>query len=101
MLSRSPASRPSKFEEHNKTKRPTTPTPITSTDCDALKKLIRKSPTSPKGHPLLRITTLLKDKLGFARLIDALSANYIGKEIELILGMEATGSSSVRPWLTA
>lgn len=62
------------------------------TDCDALKKLIREIPDFPKkGILFYDITTLLKDKLGFARLIDGLSANYIGKEIDLVLGMEARG----------
>jgi adenine phosphoribosyltransferase len=61
-------------------------------DCTELKKLIREVPDFPKkGILFYDITTLLKDKLGFARLIDALSANYIGKEIDLILGMEARG----------
>jgi adenine phosphoribosyltransferase len=69
-----------------------TTTAITTADCDALKKLIREVPDFPKkGILFYDITTLLKDKLGFARLIDALSANYIGKEIDLILGMEARG----------
>jgi adenine phosphoribosyltransferase len=67
----------------------TTPT---ATDCAELKKLIREVPDFPKkGILFYDITTLLKDKLGFARLIDALSAHYIGKEIDLILGMEARG----------
>jgi adenine phosphoribosyltransferase len=61
-------------------------------DCESLKKLIREVPDFPKqGILFYDITTLLKDKLGFARLIDALSANYIGKEIDLVLGMEARG----------
>src|SRR5450755_4564165 len=61
-------------------------------NCDELKKLIREVPDFPKkGILFYDITTLLKDKLGFARLIDALSANYIGKEIDLVLGMEARG----------
>jgi adenine phosphoribosyltransferase len=65
------------------------PKPI---DCDNLKALIREVPDFPKkGILFYDITTLLKDKLGFARLIDALSENYIGKEIDLILGMEARG----------
>ncbi|HUM03956.1 MAG TPA: adenine phosphoribosyltransferase [Terriglobales bacterium] len=60
--------------------------------CDALKKLIREVPDFPKrGILFYDITTLLKDKLGFATLIDALSENYIGKEIDLVLGMEARG----------
>ncbi len=64
----------------------------TLVDCDALKKLIREVPDFPKkGILFYDITTLLKDRLGFARLIDALSANYIGKEIDLVLGMEARG----------
>ena len=67
----------------------TAPTP---TDCTELKKLIREVPDFPKkGILFYDITTLLKDKLGFARLIDALSANYIGKEIDLVLGIEARG----------
>jgi len=65
---------------------------ITNVDREALKKLIRQVPDFPhKGILFYDITTLLKDKLGFARLIDALSANYIGKKIDLILGIEARG----------
>jgi adenine phosphoribosyltransferase len=61
-------------------------------DHAALKRLIREVPDFPKkGILFYDITTLLKDKLGFARLIDALSENYIGKEIDLVLGMEARG----------
>jgi adenine phosphoribosyltransferase len=61
-------------------------------DCVELKKLIREIPDFPKkGILFYDITTLLKDRTGFARLIDALSENYIGKEIDLVLGMEARG----------
>src|SRR5271166_6528872 len=61
-------------------------------DCARLKKLIREVPDFPKqGILFYDITTLLKDKRGFARLIDALSENYIGKEIDLVLSMEARG----------
>jgi len=61
-------------------------------DCGELKKLIREIPDFPKkGILFYDITTLLKDRTGFARLIDALSENYIGKEIDLVLGMEARG----------
>src|SRR5271155_3688843 len=68
------------------------PMPTNPVDCDGLKKLIREVPDFPKNGILFYdITTLLKDKLGFARLIDALSENYIGKEIDLVLGMEARG----------
>ena len=64
----------------------------TALDCAELKKLIREVSDFPKKGILFDdITTLLKDKLGFARLIDALSENYIGKEIDLVLGIEARG----------
>jgi len=61
-------------------------------DCNALKKLIREVPDFPKkGILFYDITTLLKNKVGFATLIDALSERYIKKEIDLVLGMEARG----------
>jgi adenine phosphoribosyltransferase len=61
-------------------------------DSEGLKKLIREVPDFPKkGILFYDITTLLKDKVGFATLIDALSERYIGKEIDLVLGMEARG----------
>jgi len=63
-----------------------------SVNCDPLKKLIREIPDFPKkGILFYDITTLLKDKLGFATLIDALSEHYISKEVDLVLGMEARG----------
>ena len=63
-----------------------------SANYDGLKKLIREVPDFPKkGILFYDITTLLKDKLGFATLIDALSENYIGKEIDVVVGMEARG----------
>jgi adenine phosphoribosyltransferase len=61
-------------------------------NCDALKQLIREVPDFPKkGILFYDITTLLKDKRGFATLIDALSEHYINKDIDLVLGMEARG----------
>src|SRR5437588_8182357 len=60
--------------------------------CEHLKQLIREVPDFPKpGILFYDITTLLKDKLGFATLIDALSEHYMGKNIDLVLGMEARG----------
>jgi len=44
-----------------------------------------------KGILFYDITTLLRDKTGFAQLIDLFSEHYIGKNIDLILGMEARG----------
>jgi adenine phosphoribosyltransferase len=59
---------------------------------DELKKLIREVPDFPKkGILFYDITTLLRDKTGFAQLIDLFSEHYIGKNIDLILGMEARG----------
>lgn len=59
---------------------------------DALKTLVRTVPDYPKpGILFYDITTLLKDRKGFAALIDALAAHYIGKDIDLVLGIEARG----------
>jgi adenine phosphoribosyltransferase len=61
-------------------------------DCTPLKKLIREVPDFPiPGILFYDITTLLKDKVGFATLIDALSERFVGKGIDLVLGMEARG----------
>jgi len=61
-------------------------------DCDDLKKLIREVPDFPKpGILFYDITTLLKDRLGFARLIDALTEQYINCDVDLVLGIEARG----------
>ena len=61
-------------------------------DCEALKKLIREVPDFPKkGILFYDITTLLKDKLGLATLIDALAEHYLKADIDLVLGMEARG----------
>src|SRR5437660_5681070 len=66
--------------------------PKTGVNCEPLKKLIREIPDFPKpGILFYDITTLLKDKLGFATLIDALSEHYLNAEIDLVLGMEARG----------
>ncbi len=66
--------------------------PKAATDCSSLKKLIREVPDFPiPGILFYDITTLLKDKKGFATLIDALSEHYIDKEVDLVLGMEARG----------
>jgi len=62
------------------------------TSCEHLKKLIREVPDFPKkGILFYDITTLLKDSAGLATLIDALAEHYIGKKVDLVLGMEARG----------
>ncbi len=61
-------------------------------NCEPLKKLIRTVPDFPKpGILFYDITTLLKDKAGFAHMIDAFAAHYIGKNIDIVLGTEARG----------
>jgi adenine phosphoribosyltransferase len=64
----------------------------TDRDCEPLKKLIREVPDFPKkGILFYDITTLLKDKIGLATLIDALAEHYITSGVDLVLGMEARG----------
>jgi adenine phosphoribosyltransferase len=61
-------------------------------NADHLKKLIREVPDFPKkGILFYDITTLLKDKAGFATLVDLLSEQFIGHSVDLVLGMEARG----------
>ena len=66
--------------------------PVPPINCEPLKQLIRNVPDFPKpGILFYDITTLLKDKAGFALLIDDLAAYYIGKRIDLVVGIEARG----------
>jgi adenine phosphoribosyltransferase len=66
--------------------------PKAALNCEHLKTLVREVPDFPKpGILFYDITTLLKDKLGFATLIDALSEHYIARDIDLVLGIEARG----------
>src|SRR5437868_13247219 len=61
-------------------------------NCESLKKLIREVPDFPKkGILFYDITTLLKDKVGFAQLIDGLSEHYLAKKVDTVLGIEARG----------
>ncbi len=61
-------------------------------NCEPLKTLIRTVPDFPKpGILFYDITTVLKDKAGFATLIDAFAQYYIGKEVDLVLAIEARG----------
>jgi adenine phosphoribosyltransferase len=61
-------------------------------DCEHLKALIREVPDFPKkGILFYDITTLLKDKVGFATLIDALSEHYLNSQIDAVLAIEARG----------
>jgi adenine phosphoribosyltransferase len=61
-------------------------------NCDHLKQLIREVPDFPKkGILFYDITTLLKDKVGFATLIDALSEHYLNEKVDTVLAIEARG----------
>jgi adenine phosphoribosyltransferase len=61
-------------------------------NCDQLKQLIREVPDFPKkGILFYDITTLLKDKVGFATLIDLFSEHYLPLDVDLVLGIEARG----------
>src|SRR5208283_3450655 len=65
---------------------------VTAAECDALKKLIREVPDFPKkGILFYDITTLLKDRVGYATLIDRLSEHYLDQKIDIVIGMEARG----------
>src|SRR5690348_6382241 len=59
---------------------------------DEFKKLIREVPGFPKpGILFYDITTLLKDKTGFKKIIDALSEGIRPHQPDLVLGIEARG----------
>jgi adenine phosphoribosyltransferase len=61
-------------------------------NAEELKRLIREVPDFPKkGILFYDITTLLKDKTGFATLVDRLSEHYVNRHVDLVLGMEARG----------
>jgi adenine phosphoribosyltransferase len=63
-----------------------------SINVEALKALVRTVPDFPKpGILFYDITTLLKDKTGFARLIDAFAGHFIERKVDLVLGIEARG----------
>ena len=57
-----------------------------------LKKLIREVPDWPKkGILFYDLTTLIKDKAGLRQLIDSFADHYSGKELDLVVGIEARG----------
>jgi len=68
------------------------PEAIKPVDVEALKALVRTVPDFPKpGILFYDITTLLKDKTGMAKLIDAMAAYFIDHKVDLVLGIEARG----------
>jgi adenine phosphoribosyltransferase len=59
---------------------------------DNLKKLIREVPDFPKpGINFYDITTLLKHPEGLRLTVDALSAEFAGEKVDVVLGIEARG----------
>jgi adenine phosphoribosyltransferase len=57
-----------------------------------LKKMIREIPDYPKpGILFYDITTLIKDRAGFARVVDYMTSPYLDQNVDLVLGMEARG----------
>ena len=59
---------------------------------DDLKKLIREIPDYPKpGILFYDITTILRDKDGFRSLVDQLCDHYNGRQIDVVVGIEARG----------
>ena len=68
------------------------PEKIKPIDVEALKALVRTVPDFPKpGILFYDITTLLKDRVGLAKLIDSLGQKFIGRRVDLVLGIEARG----------
>ncbi len=66
--------------------------PQVAYNCEALKRFIREVPDFPKqGILFYDITTLLKEKVGMAKLIDALSEYYLDKQVDVVAGIEARG----------
>ena len=59
---------------------------------DDLKKLIREIPDYPKpGILFYDLTTLLKDKRGFQKLVDKLCEHYADRKVDVVVGIEARG----------
>jgi len=59
---------------------------------DALKKLIRHVPDFPKSGILFYdITTLLRDRSGFAQAVECLVVPYRDSAVDLVIGIESRG----------
>src|SRR3990172_3413106 len=59
---------------------------------DQLKSSIRDIPDFPKKGILFKdITTLCKDAAMFQRMVDLMAHRYVGKKIDLVVGIEARG----------
>lgn len=59
---------------------------------ESLKNIIRDVPDFPKKGILFKdITTLFKDPVSFQRTVDLMSHRYVGKHIDVVVGIEARG----------
>ncbi len=66
--------------------------PQAAYNCAALKRFIREVPDFPKkGILFYDITTLLKEKVGMAKLIDAFAEYFLDKDVDVVAGIEARG----------
>jgi adenine phosphoribosyltransferase len=59
---------------------------------EQLKRLIRDIPDFPKpGINFKDLTPMLRDPAGFGKAVDKLAARYLGKKIDVVVGVEARG----------
>ena len=59
---------------------------------EKLKNIIRDVPDFPKKGILFKdITTLLKDPASYQRTVDLMSHRYVGKGVDVVVGVEARG----------
>lgn len=59
---------------------------------EELRQLIREIPNFPKpGILFYDITTLLKDPKGFKCIVNRMSEEFVGRKVDIVLGMEARG----------
>src|SRR6266576_3653004 len=66
--------------------------PVSAVEVDHLKKLIREVPDFPKkGILFYDITTLLKDKAGFKKVVEYLTEKIRPFQPDVVLGIEARG----------
>src|SRR3990172_2064310 len=59
---------------------------------EGLKKIIRDVPDFPKKGIIFKdITTLCRDPISFQRMVDLMGHRYIGKDIDIVVGIEGRG----------
>jgi len=59
---------------------------------DQLKRLIRDIPDFPKAGVMFKdLTPLLRDPAGFGRAVDMVAARYVGRKVDVVVGVEARG----------